>query len=110
MRFVVLVAVLLALFATRGPAASAAAEKVNVIVLLADDLGYGDPGFQGGKDVPTPHLDALTLAGVRCTSGYVTCPVCSPTRAGLLTGRYQQRFGHESDPEFPSPSFTMASW
>lgn len=69
--------------------------RPNIIVLLADDLGYADVGFQGSKDIVTPHLDALAQAGVRCTDGYVTCPVCSPTRAGLLTGRYQQRFGYE---------------
>src|SRR5437867_1321800 len=78
------------------------ARKPNVIVLLADDLGYADVGFQGCKDIPTPHLDALAKAGVRCTAGYVSCPVCSPTRAGLLTGRYQQRFGHEFNPGPPA--------
>src|SRR5262249_5900315 len=72
--------------------------RPNVIVILADDLGYADLGFQGCKDIPTPHLDALAWAGVRCTDGYVSCPVCSPTRAGLLTGRYPQRFGHEYNP------------
>ena len=77
-----------------------AANVANVIVLLADDLGYGDLGFQGGKDVATPHLDALARSGVRCTNAYVSCPVCSPTRAGLLTGRFQQRFGHEFNPAF----------
>ena len=70
----------------------------NIILVLADDLGYADPGFQGGTDIPTPALDALVAAGVRCTDGYVTCPVCAPTRAGLLTGRYQQRFGFEYNP------------
>src|SRR3954469_15899106 len=64
-------------------------KQPNVVVILADDLGYADVGFQGCKDIPTPHLDALAKAGVICTNGYVTCPVCSPTRAGLLTGRYQ---------------------
>src|SRR6476659_187551 len=77
---------------------SAAAEKPNILVILADDLGYADCGFQGGKDIPTPNLDALAKRSVRCTSGYVTHPFCSPTRAGLLTGRYQQRFGHEDNP------------
>lgn len=72
--------------------------RPNVVVIVADDLGYGDLGFQGGKDIPTPHLDQLAQGGTRCTSGYVSCPVCSPTRAGLLTGRYQQRFGHEFNP------------
>lgn len=78
--------------------ASAAERQPNVVILLADDLGYADLGFQGGKQIPTPNLDALAAGGVRCTSGYVSCPYCSPTRAGLLTGRYQQRFGHEFNP------------
>ena len=75
-----------------------AEEKPNVIVILADDLGYEDLGVQGCRDFPTPNLDALARAGVRCTSGYVSSPVCSPSRAGLLTGRYQQRFGFEYNP------------
>jgi arylsulfatase A-like enzyme len=79
-------------------AADAADRRPNVLILVADDLGYGDVGFQGGTQVPTPNIDALAKSGVRCTSGYVSCPVCSPTRAGLLTGRYQQRFGHEFNP------------
>ncbi|HVU90094.1 MAG TPA: sulfatase-like hydrolase/transferase [Pirellulales bacterium] len=72
--------------------------KPNIVVIVADDLGYADPGFQGGKDIPTPHLDALASSGTRFTAGYVSGPYCSPTRAGLLTGRYQQRFGHEFNP------------
>ncbi len=72
--------------------------KPNIIVLLADDLGYADVGFQGCNDIPTPNIDALARGGVRCTNGYVSGPYCSPTRAGLLTGRYQQRFGHEFNP------------
>jgi arylsulfatase A-like enzyme len=89
-------AVLLSAAAT-APAADAP-RKPNVVILLADDLGYADVGFQGCKDIPTPHLDALARSGVRCTNGYVSGPYCSPTRAGLLTGRYQQRFGHEFNP------------
>ncbi|MBM3953327.1 MAG: sulfatase [Planctomycetes bacterium] len=77
--------------------------RPNIVVIVADDLGYADLGFQGGRDVPTPHLDALAATGVRCTSGYVSGPYCSPTRAGLLTGRYQQRFGHEFNPGPPGP-------
>lgn len=79
-------------------AARAADSKPNVLIIVADDLGYGDLGFQGGKDIPTPNIDGLAAGGARCTSGYVTGPYCSPTRAGLLTGRYQQRFGHEFNP------------
>src|SRR5262245_35245239 len=82
-----------------GMAAAAPVGKPNVVLLVADDLGYGDLGFTGGQDIPTPHLDALARGGVRCTNGYVSGPYCSPTRAGLLTGRYQQRFGHEFNPD-----------
>ncbi len=76
----------------------AAESRPNVVVIVADDLGYGDLGYLGGKDVPTPHVDQLANEGVRFTSGYVSGPYCSPTRAGLLTGKYQQRFGHEFNP------------
>ena len=74
------------------------AKRPNVIVIVADDLGYADVGFNGCKDIPTPHIDSLAQHGVRCTNGYVSHPFCSPTRAGLLTGRYQHRFGHENNP------------
>jgi arylsulfatase A-like enzyme len=70
----------------------------NILVIVADDLGYADLGCQGCKDIPTPNIDTLAQNGVRFTSGYASCPVCSPTRAGLLTGRYQQRFGPEFNP------------
>ncbi len=75
-----------------------AAVKPNIVLIVADDLGYGDIGVHGCTEIPTPNIDALAKSGVRCTNGYVTCPVCSPTRAGLLTGRYQTRFGHEFNP------------
>ncbi|MEC3905722.1 sulfatase-like hydrolase/transferase [Tamlana sp. 2201CG12-4] len=72
--------------------------KPNVIVILADDLGFADVGYNGCKDIPTPNIDALSLEGVTFSNGYVTGSVCGPTRAGLLTGRYQQRFGSEFNP------------
>jgi len=75
-----------------------AADKPNILVIVVDDMGYADIGVHGGKDVPTPNIDALAASGVRCTNGYVSCPYCSPTRAGFLTGRYQTRFGHEFNP------------
>ena len=78
--------------------AVAAAERPNILLIVGDDMGYADVGFHGCKDIPTPHLDALAAAGLRCTNGYVTGPYCSPTRAGLLTGRQQNRFGHEYNP------------
>lgn len=67
----------------------------NLIFILADDLGYGDLGCYGNREIPTPNIDALATGGLRFTDAYVTAPVSSPSRAGLLTGRYQQRFGHE---------------
>src|SRR5919198_959380 len=80
-----------------APASAEASQtrKPNILILLADDLGYADVGFHGCKDVPTPHIDSLAKNGVRFTSGYVSGPYCSPTRAGLMTGRYQTHFGHE---------------
>ena len=81
-----------------GLAFARAPRKPNILVIVADDLGYADVGVHGCKDIPTPHIDSLAKNGVRCTSGYVSGPYCSPTRAGLLTGRYQQRFGHEFNP------------
>lgn len=75
-----------------------AAGRPNVVLIVADDLGYGELGCYGGKDVPTPHIDSLAKAGVRFTSGYVTAPLCAASRAALLTGRYQTRFGFEFNP------------
>jgi arylsulfatase A-like enzyme len=73
----------------------AAAEKPNIIVIVADDLGYADVSFnpQHPREVTTPHLEALAKQSVICRQGYVSGHVCSPTRAGLMTGRYQQRIG-----------------
>jgi arylsulfatase A-like enzyme len=82
------------------PVAMAGGEKPNILVIVSDDQGYVDVGFQGSKDVVTPNLDKLAASGVRCTSGYASHPFCSPTRAGLLTGRYQARFGHEFNPVY----------
>jgi len=82
-------------------AADTPAKKPNIVVMLADDLGYADLGCQGSPDVKTPQIDSLAANGVRCTAGYVTAPQCSPSRAGLMSGRYQQRFGHEGNPNFP---------
>jgi arylsulfatase A-like enzyme len=90
----------LLLAAALAAVAARPAGKPNVVVILADDLGYADVGFTGGKSIPTPHIDRLAAAGVRFTQGYVSHPFCSPTRAGLLTGRYQQRFGHEYNPRY----------
>jgi arylsulfatase A-like enzyme len=73
--------------------------KPNIIIILADDLGYGDIGVYGCTDIPTPNIDALARNGVMCTSGYVSCSQCAPSRAGLLSGRYQNEFGREANEE-----------
>lgn len=73
-------------------------DKPNVILIVADDLGYGELGCYGGKEIPTPNIDSIAKNGVRLTDGYVSCPVCAPTRAGLMTGRYGPRFGFEFNP------------
>lgn len=74
------------------------ARKPNIVLIVADDLGYADLGCQGSDDIRTPHIDSIAKAGARFTDGYVCSPVCSPSRAGMLTGRYPQRFGHEMNP------------
>ena len=88
--------------ATGQPSNATSAPKIddrpNVIVIIADDLGYGDTGVYGSTLIKTPNIDALAASGVRFTSGYVTHPVCAPSRAALVTGRYQQRFGFEFNP------------
>ncbi len=82
--------------------------RPNILVILVDDMGYGDLSCFGSKQIATPHIDALAGAGVRCTQGYVSGAVCSPSRAGLLTGRYQNRFGYEHNlthPEHVNPEY-----
>ncbi|TWU54686.1 Arylsulfatase precursor [Rubripirellula tenax] len=75
-------------------------ELPNIVLIMADDMGYADAGFTGATDIQTPNLDALAASGVTFTSGYVTHPYCGPSRAGLLSGRYQQRFGFETNPAY----------
>lgn len=72
-----------------------AKQKPNIVLIVADDLGYADVGIHGSTEIVTPHIDSIARNGVRSTQGYVTAPVCNATRAALLTGRYQQRFGVE---------------
>src|SRR5438477_5354142 len=80
---------------------SAEARKPNILIIVGDDMGYADIGVHGCKDIPTPIIDSIAKNGIRCTNGYVSGPYCSPTRAGLMTGRYQTRFGHEFNPGPP---------
>jgi arylsulfatase A-like enzyme len=79
-------------------------EQPNIIVIFTDDHGFADLGIQGKvSDVKTPHIDQLAKEGVRMTSGYITAPQCTPSRAGLLTGRHQQRFGLDENGTIPLP-------
>ncbi|MDP7017442.1 MAG: sulfatase-like hydrolase/transferase [Pirellulaceae bacterium] len=89
---------LIALVLSSAGSTSAAERLPNIVVLLADDLGYGELGCQGNEQIPTPQIDSIAGKGVRFTQGYVTAPFCSASRAGLLTGRYQTRFGFEFNP------------
>ena len=94
----------------RSTAQSAMADRPNIIIFLADDLGYADLGCQGCTDIPTPHIDSIAKNGVRFTQGYATHPVCAPSRAGLLAGMYQHRFGFEHNPgpeRFAAPNFGL---
>lgn len=75
-------------------------QKPNVILIVSDDQGWSDVGFNGCTDIPTPNLDRLAESGVIFTAGYAPHSYCSPSRAGILTGRYQQRFGHECNPGY----------
>ena len=72
----------------------------NVIVIMTDDLGYVDVGFNGSVDIPTPNIDRIARQGVKFTNGYTPYSVCSPSRAGFITGRYQQRFGYERNAQY----------
>jgi len=84
------------ILASLGQALASTASQPNIVIFYADDLGWGELGCQGfTEDIPTPHIDSLAKNGMRFTSGYVAATYCSPSRAGLLTGRYPTRFGHE---------------
>ena len=95
---------LVPLFAQASAAVVHTEDPPNFIVIFTDDQGYADLGAHGlRQDVKTPNLDRLAREGVLFTDGYITAPQCSPSRAGLLTGRYQQRFGFDSITEGPLP-------
>src|SRR5688572_29253172 len=98
----IVAAVLVQIAALHTEAASKA--KPNILVIYSDDHGWADLGANGvDGDVRTPHLDQLARDGVRFIRGYVTAPQCVPSRAGLLTGRYQQKFGVEDNLQGPLP-------
>lgn len=73
-------------------------DKPNLIVIMTDDMGYADVGFNGCKDIPTPNIDSIAYNGAHIINGYVSFPVCGPSRAGFITGRYQDRFGFTTNP------------
>lgn len=93
-----------------GSPSAADERRPNIVIILADDLGYADLGCQGCKDIPTPRIDSIAGNGMRFTDGYATHPICSPSRAGLMSGMYQHRFGfeHNSGPErYAAPNFGL---
>jgi arylsulfatase A-like enzyme len=80
--------------------------RPNIVLIQSDDLGYADIGIHGSRDIPTPNIDRIAREGIRFTNAYVSGPYCSPSRAGLLTGRYPQRFGYEFNPD-GSPDYGL---
>ncbi|WP_226996510.1 sulfatase [Thalassotalea crassostreae] len=86
-------------------AAEIEVDKPNFIIIIADDLGYGDLGYTGSKQIKTPHIDALAKSGVIVEQGYVSAPVCGPSRAGLMTGRNQVNFGFDNNNVKPGPQY-----
>ena len=113
--FILACAVLAAINQSPTRAADRDALRPNVIVILTDDMGYADLGCYGSRDIKTPHLDRLAAQGVRLTSFYSSGPVCTPTRAALMTGRWQQRVGLEwaigpglKEPGLPTREITLS--
>ncbi len=80
-------------------------DKPNFVIIIADDLGYGDLGYTGSTEIKTPHIDALAKSGVIFEQGYVSAPVCGPSRAGLMTGRNQVNFGFDNNNVNPAPQY-----
>lgn len=96
----ILVFSMVSTFSVYAQALNKAAERPNIIVFMADDMGYADAGFTGAEDIKTPNLDLLAASGVVFTHGYANHPFCGPSRAALLSGRYPQRFGFETNPAY----------
>jgi arylsulfatase A-like enzyme len=85
--------------------ANSGSETPNFILIVADDLGFADLSMNGSKQIPTPNIDQLANEGINFTHGYVTSPVCSPSRAGLITGRNQVHFGYDNNISVNQPGF-----
>uniref|UniRef100_UPI0032176579 sulfatase-like hydrolase/transferase n=1 Tax=uncultured Draconibacterium sp. TaxID=1573823 RepID=UPI0032176579 len=96
---------LICFFCLAGNILFAQNSKPNFIIILADDLGYADLSLNGSTQIPTPNIDKLAEGGIKFTNGYVSGPVCSPSRAGLLTGRNQVHFGHDNNLSAVQPGF-----
>ncbi len=108
-QLVPLAVLLCGVFSLCGPASATAAplarSRPNIVFVLIDDFGYADSGPYGAKDIRTPHMDRLAREGVRFTDFYANAPVCTPTRCGFMTGRWQQRVGFEWAMGFTAESF-----
>ena len=103
-----LAALLLAWPAALNAAVAMQPVKPNVLIFYVDDMGWAQPGCYGGKVAATPNIDALAAGGVRFTDGYVSACICSPSRVGLMTGRYQARSGHDGNPNRPGTELVLA--
>ncbi len=103
---IVVSAAISAVVVANGPAPEAQTGRPNILLILADDLGYGDLGVYGAADTRTPNLDRLARAGTRFTDFYANAAVCTPTRAAFITGRYQQRVGFERPMSTVGPTAT----
>ena len=85
--------------AASSSAAEEKAARPNILMIMSDDQGWGDTGYNGNREVRTPNLDRLAASSLRFDNGYVTAPQCIPSRAGIVLGRYQQRYGLECQPD-----------
>ena len=93
--------------AAGGPLSAAPAAKPNIVIFYLDDMGWAQPGCYGGKLAPTPNIDALAAGGMRFTGGYVSACICTPSRVGLVTGRYQARTGHDANTNRPGTELDL---
>ena len=105
-RAVTVAAILLTIIGVVRHTVNGQTPRPNIVLIVSDDLGYADIGAYGSRDIPTPNIDRIAREGIRFTDAYVSGPYCSPTRAGLMTGRYPQRFGYEFNPD-GSPDYGL---
>ena len=97
MRYLTAICLLFSLMSCKAQNVPVAqSEKPNIIIFYIDDMGYAQPSSYGGKLIDTPNIDSFSKNGMTFTNGYSSGPVCSPSRVGILTGRYQARTGHDA--------------